>query len=127
MNMSIGQRFIFIGVLSLVALGIGRVVGLYMQRPNLYAGDRLEVRVCRECGGSGKDNGTSGGEGMPAPGGKCPACAGSGKVEVTLPGPKHPALVKGSVYDLAAYPADNPVAQFMTERNPMQPIPGAVT
>ncbi|MBI2267491.1 MAG: carboxypeptidase regulatory-like domain-containing protein [Armatimonadetes bacterium] len=100
----------------------------FMKKPSLSPGDRLETRTCRECGGGGKIRGDAY-EGDPRlrPGGPCPACKGKGKVQVIIPGPKHPVAVKGVVFDKGAYPQeDAPGAQLMLERDPRKPVPGAI-
>ncbi len=68
--------------------------------PTLYEGDKIEVRACRECGGTGKDPEQA--RDYPQLGDRCPACAGEGKVDVLIPGPNHPTLIRGAVAAQAA-------------------------
>ncbi len=81
------------GILSAVSF----IAVRHMSAPNLYAGDRIEQRTCRECGGKGKA--PQGGEGIPGLGDQCPFCQGEGKVDVIIPGPNHPTTVRGVVVD----------------------------
>ncbi|MEW6282536.1 MAG: hypothetical protein AB1758_28260, partial [Candidatus Eremiobacterota bacterium] len=110
-------------------------------KPRLYPGDRMEKKTCRECGGVGvmRENMTEGPPppGYPKAGDPCIGCAGKGKVWVVFPGPNHPSWVKIKIFDAAARPAGGGMevpegvdpavmGEFMEDRNPMQPIPGAV-
>lgn len=95
----------------------------------VYPGDKVEQRDCRWCGGSGVERGESY-EGSPPPGvkvgGACVGCKGARKLRVVLPGPKHPAWLKGTVRD-AEKVRGMPVEVELNERiNRTQPVLGAV-
>lgn len=93
--------------------------------PKTYAGDKVETRTCRWCNGSGQD--TTGAEGAPPSGGLCPGCKGAKNLQVIIPGPKHPAMVKGTVRDASKLPHDdNGLTAMMEAREPMKPITGGV-
>ncbi|MFQ5654686.1 MAG: hypothetical protein ACE5GW_08150 [Planctomycetota bacterium] len=66
----------------------------YATKPTLHDGDRLEVRSCRQCGGTGED-GDPGGV-FPDGGGACPFCRGAGEVDVIVPGPNRPTRIWGA-------------------------------
>ena len=96
--------------------------------PSTYAGDKVETRDCRWCNGSGVESGSY--EGEPPPGvkvgGACVGCKGAKKLKVILPGPKHPAWLKGAVRD-AEKARDLPVEVELSERqSPGRPVLGAV-
>lgn len=92
-----------------------------------YAGDKVESRTCRWCNGSGQNTEPEG-EGRPPTSGACPGCGGSKNVQVIVPGPKHPALVKATVRDVAKAPAgDDGLTAMMEAREPMKPITGAIS
>ena len=82
---------VFVGILAFVAVRS-------TSGPQLYAGDRLETRTCRWCSGSGLYL-------VEAHESKCPGCQGAKTVKVVIPGPEHPAPVRGNVSDAAAAPA----------------------
>lgn len=87
---------------------------------NIYPGDKVETRQCRWCNGSGKDEDA---ESQERTGGVCPGCRGAKKVDVILPGPNHPVVIKGSVRDAAlsdGLPYDE------GPPNPLQPVKGAI-
>ena len=91
--------------------------------PKTFAGDKVETRACRWCNGSGVDDS---GEG-PSAGGACPGCRGAKQLQVVIPGPKHPALVKGVVRDLSKLPGGpDDVVVLMEAREPLKPITGAL-
>lgn len=69
----------------------------YVAETPLYEGDRKESRPCRACGGNGLD--TEMAKEVPELKGRCPACAGSGVVEVVIPGPNRPTRIWGAVID----------------------------
>ena len=148
-------RWITLAVLGLLAIPFTYFTIHAMRSPALYPGDRLETRTCRECGGTGVERGESeetllpppgeasqmpregpreGPPGYPKAGDPCIACGGKTKVRVIIPGPNHPSWVKGTVFDAAQAPRytgtefdeGQAAAQFMANRNPMQPIPGAI-
>jgi hypothetical protein len=130
--MNIQHRLKMLGLTLVMAGLLGGIAVYYMTRPVLFPGDRTELRACRECGGNGVEA-YAAEEGMQqagipgsAPGGKCVACAGAGKVTVLMPGPQHPVLMKGTVFDSAQFDQDSEVAVFMTQRNTMEPVPGAI-
>jgi hypothetical protein len=84
--------------------------------PPLYDGDTLEKRECRVCAGAGKD---------------CAACAGTGKLQVIVPGAKHPVNIKGCLVDAATFksPAEaeaSAKAEVAGPTKPLQPLKGAV-
>jgi len=94
--------------------------------PKTFPGDKVETRTCRWCNGTGQ-NAEPEGEGRPPAPGACPGCGGSKNVQVLVPGPKHPALVKGTVRDESKAPAgDNGLTAMMESREPMKPITGGV-
>lgn len=94
--------------------------------PTTYAGDKIETRACRWCNGSGQ-NAEPESEGGSPVGGACPGCRGSKQLKVVVPGPKHPALVKGAVRDATKMPSGNDeVVALMEAREPLKPITGAV-
>ena len=102
-----------------ISLGLSALTFLIVPRlsgPTLYAGDRMEKRVCRECGGSGKY--PPQGENSPIPGGQCPACEGEGKVDVIVPGRSRPTLIKGVVAGIAH-------ASGYDTYNSLRPAPGS--
>ncbi len=96
--------------------------------PQLYPGDKTEIRTCRWCNGSGIEANQEEGTQDPRtrPGGPCVGCHGAKKLSVVMPGPNHPASVKGTVRD-AQVGRDLPVeALLMENRQPMRPVAGAV-
>lgn len=110
-------------LLSLLVAGCG-------MGPQAYPGDKTEERACRWCDGTGKDVPQE--EGIPVPtGGKCPGCRGAKRLRVVIPGPNHPAVVKGTVRDAAALgnvaydPEAQAVLAFEESRGP-GPVRGAV-
>ncbi|MBI4584814.1 MAG: carboxypeptidase regulatory-like domain-containing protein [Planctomycetes bacterium] len=70
----------------------------YIKEPVLYAGDKIETRTCRDCGGYGKIEGME--EDNPMIGDRCPACGGKGTVQVIIPGPNRQTRIWGVVVDL---------------------------
>lgn len=61
----------------------------WLKKPQLFPGDRLDYRTCRECDGTGS---------IPeAP--RCPGCGGRKQQAVITPGPNRPSKVRGMVYD----------------------------
>ncbi len=64
--------------------------------PELFPGDKVESLTCPLCQGSGdgKQAGT-----------RCQACLGNKLLKAVVPGPQHPAEVRGTVRDLAAFPS----------------------
>jgi hypothetical protein len=67
----------------------------YVNAITLYPGDVLEKRSCRWCAGTGKDEEMA--RQIPEFGERCPACRGSGEVQVVVPGPERPTRVHGAV------------------------------
>ncbi|MEW6277974.1 MAG: hypothetical protein AB1758_05075 [Candidatus Eremiobacterota bacterium] len=123
-------RWKSLGAVALVGLVLFVTVRA-MMGPQLYPGDRVETRVCRWCNGTGRSDPSE--EGIPNPGGPCPGCRGAKKLRVILPGPQHPAVVKGTVRDSAVVgeldsmmPETAAMMQFQESRNPTQPVTGAV-
>ncbi len=113
-------RWMLLLGLLLVGCGMG---------PTTYPGDRVEERACRWCGGTGEAGQMQ--EGGPVSDGPCPGCRGAKKLKVVVPGPNHPAVVKGTVRDLAALGdiAGNPDAialMTMQEGQNPGPVTGAV-
>ena len=95
----------------------------------VYPGDRTEMRTCRWCGGTGVESANAY-DGSPPPGVKpgapCVGCAGAKQLKVILPGPKHPAWVRGTVRD-GSRAGEVPVQTLLMENHrPMSPILGAV-
>ncbi|GMU54383.1 MAG: hypothetical protein AMXMBFR33_35290 [Candidatus Xenobia bacterium] len=121
-------------VVCLAIIGVAKS----MMKPQTYPGDRTEMRDCRWCGGTGEGGDeremAMQGEGMPprgGGGGVCPGCRGKKKLSVIVPGPNHPAVVRGSVRDVKAMGAEatSPEAAallaFHENRSP-GPVKGAV-
>ena len=103
----------FIGIICV--LGVRSVSG-----PPLYSGDTLEIRECRRCQGTGKDGSAV-----------CPACVGLKKIQVILPGPKHPVNLRGSVRDSSAFKNQQEAeevsrAEVGEPSKSLQPLKGAV-
>ena len=71
----------------------------YLRATTTYAGDQVEGRNCRWCTGDGLANEETRKYGTA--GNRCPACGGSGSVDVLIPGPLHPTRVAGQVLDAA--------------------------
>lgn len=114
-------------ILFLLVLPISFGVAAWMKKPSLFPGDRLESRTCRECGGSGVEQGSE--EGGPSAGGACIACKGKKQVPVVVPGPKHPSKVRGEVFDAKARPDESDVDSATLEmmgRSPADPVRGGV-
>jgi hypothetical protein len=94
--------------------------------PTSYPGDKVETRACRWCNGSGQNTEPES-EGGPPTGGSCPGCRGAKQLKVIVPGPKHPALVKGAVRDASKMPSGNDeVVALLEAREPLKPITGAL-
>ena len=94
--------------------------------PKSYPGDKIEMRACRWCGGSGQNTEPQH-EGGPPGTGACPGCRGAKELKVIVPGPKHPALVKGAVRDASKLPGGNDdVVALMEAREPLKPLTGAL-
>lgn len=74
-----------------------------MLGPKLHAGDSLEQRECRECGGTGKDESLV--DEFAELGESCVACGSDGVVDVIVPGPMRPSPVRGWVGDQAVLKA----------------------
>lgn len=113
-------RFWLLLSLLMVGCGLG---------PQAYPGDKTETRVCYWCNGTGLAADEVEGR---TTGGKCPGCRGAKKLKCILPGPNHPAEVRGTVRDATALGdmANNPEAAalmaFEENRRP-GPIRGAVS
>lgn len=60
--------------------------------PQTFEGDKIEVRDCRICSGSGESKGE-----------RCKGCLGNKKLKVVIPGPNHPAQIKGTVRDFSVF------------------------
>ena len=94
-----------------------------------YPGDRTEMRACRWCSGTGVESADAY-EGPPppgvTPGGPCVGCRGAKNLSVIIPGPKHPAWVKGTVRDGSKVRAMPVEALLLENQRPMQPVLGAV-
>lgn len=126
------NRVVVFGCVALILFAATFVCIRVMRQPRVFAGDRVETRTCRECGGSGKEGKNYEGEGgpppgYPAPGSACIACGGSGKVEVVLPGPNHPVMIKGKVFE-GVETSDEAMAmeEMMEDRDPRKPVRGAI-
>lgn len=135
----LGNRWAVFGVTAAVLIVVTFATIYKMRQPRLFPGDRLETRTCRECGGSGKEMGDTAegevGPGLPRAGDPCIGCGGPGKVEVIVPGPNHPVMVSGRIYEGKARqfngdPAINAemdvIRDFQESRDPRQPIQGAI-
>lgn len=102
------------------------VLGGCSTGPKNYPGDQVESRACRWCNGTGLDDSPSH-EGGPSRGGACPGCRGARQLQVIVPGPKHPALVRGTVRDASKMPnGSDDVVALMEAREPLKPITGAL-
>lgn len=93
-----------------------------MGGPELREGDRVESLACPVCGGSGEAK---------EAGKRCATCLGSKKLKAVVPGPNHPALIKGTVRDLSAFKgqaeADSVAAQdAQSHKLSLQAVRGAV-
>ena len=92
---------------------------------DLYEGDEVEERECRYCGGTGRDEQLA--LEMPGHGGRCPACAGTGEVQVILPGPHRPVRFRGLVLDALEVPeSPHVVRPPQTHGSPFKKHPAAV-
>ena len=116
------RRLVVWGVLLLLVMPVSWAVVGWLKKPVLYAGDRLEYRTCRECGGSGVEAGDT--EGPVRPGGPCIVCRGKKQVAVVIPGPNHPCKVRGEVFDAKARPgaADPDSALLEMHNGPAAPV-----
>lgn len=103
-------------VLGLLVVGCG-------MGPTTYPGDKTEERTCRWCGGTGLAGPMD--EGPHNTGGKCPGCRGAKKLTVVIPGPNHPAMVRGTVRDATKMGEDSPLLSFEESHTP-GPVRGAV-
>lgn len=117
---AVSRRVVLLLILALIATPFTLYLIQAVRTPVLHAGDRLEKRTCRECGGEGTNAAL---EGAHLPGfEKCPACGGDGKVDVILPGPERPTRIRGAVADketlapFATYADVRPGGQRMLER-----------
>ena len=117
--------------LAFVGLGLFLTARFFM-KPATYPGDVIEERECRWCGGTGVNGPDLAESGAPGtqPGATCIGCRGRKRLQVIVPGPNHPALVKGTVRDAAVAGRLDPeaaaMAQFMENRDPREPVQGAV-
>jgi hypothetical protein len=93
----LSRRILILIVFVLVLTPITLYFIQAVRTPVLHAGDRLERRVCRDCGGDGKNFGMEGP--VPPMLERCPACGGDGEVDVILPGPNRPTRIRGAVSD----------------------------
>lgn len=76
-----------------IIFGLMLVVGLKSGGDlKTFEGDKIEVRDCRKCQGTGEVEGE-----------RCKGCLGNKKLKVIIPGPNHPVKIKGSVRDLGAF------------------------
>lgn len=108
------RKFLILFTLLLSGCSVG---------PRSYPGDKTETRACRWCNGSGVDD-SSEQEGGPPRSGPCPGCRGAKQLKVIVPGPKHPALVKGAIRDATKMADDG--SHLLEAREPMKPITGAL-
>lgn len=80
-------------IIVAILFGLMLVVGLKSSGgPQTFDGDKVEVRDCWACQGSGEKDGE-----------RCKDCLGNKKLKVIVPGPNHPVQVKGSVRDRSAF------------------------
>lgn len=112
-------------------LFVGGTFGLLRSamRPQTFPGDRTEMRTCRWCAGSGVES-PDAYEGQPPPGvrpgGPCVGCGGAKQLSVIVPGPNHPAWVKGTVRE-ESKARDLPVETLLMENHePLKPVVGAI-
>lgn len=122
------RRVATLGVATVICIAFV-ILARMGTRPQMYAGDRTEVRACQFCGGTGLESAQSEGPPPPGvrPGGPCVGCRGAKNLTVIIPGPKHPAWVKGSVRD-EKLAANLPVEAVLSEsQRPMQKVAGAIT
>ena len=120
--------------LAFVGLGLFLTARFYM-KPAIYPGDVVEERECRWCGGTGVNGPDLDAAGAPGtqPGAPCIGCRGRKRLQVIVPGPNHPALVKGTVRDAAVVgsqghdPEAAAMSRFVENRNPMEPVQGALS
>jgi hypothetical protein len=99
-------------------------VGTWLRSPSLYEGDRMEARVCRQCGGKGADPQFA--REVPEVGDRCPFCRGSGRVDVVIPGPNHPVRVIGVLVDEMMTAPEDTYTVWTIERmdaDPLDPEP----
>jgi hypothetical protein len=102
-----GQKFVVLCIL--LCLGIP---GFYFTwkfahaylAPDLYEGDLLETRDCRNCDGTGEDLGMA--QDYPELGTRCQFCRGKGRVQVIVPGPRRPTRVWGVVMEASTINRD---------------------
>ncbi len=79
-----------------VLIGVMLVVGMRSSGgPQLWDGDVVESMDCQSCQGSGEVEGE-----------RCRGCLGAKKLKVVIPGPNHPAQLKGTVRDLSAFKSE---------------------
>lgn len=92
-----------------------------LKTPVLYAGDRLEERGCRDCGGTGKMEELE--MEIPGLGDRCPVCRGVGKVDVIIPGPNRPTRIHGAVADASKTNPFDTYGSIRSGRSPFEPPP----
>jgi hypothetical protein len=121
------RRVATLGVATVICIAFV-VMARMGTRPQMYPGDKTEVRACQFCGGTGVEAADTEGPPPPGvrPGGPCVGCRGAKNLTVIIPGPKHPAWVKGTVRDEKAV-ANLPVEAVLAEnQRPMQKVVGAI-
>ncbi len=69
----------------------------YVNANTLYPGDEVVTRNCRICQGDGKCPELAAEHPNWPYGETCPACTGTGKVEVIIPGPERPTVIHGAI------------------------------
>jgi len=103
------MKYRFLAILMIVPISL--LITHFLKKPQLFPGDKLDYRTCRECDGTGS---------IPeAP--RCPGCGGKKQQAVITPGPNRPSKVRGIVYD--ARTGDYLEAAM----DPMQAAKGAIT
>ena len=123
------NRFAVWGVLFLLVIPVSMGLTRWLRQPQLFPGDKLEYRTCRECGGSGVEAGDASEgpqEGPGAPGSRCVGCGGKKQVAVILPGPNHPSKVSGVIFEGKADDPDQDLAVMMSAADPHASVPGAL-
>lgn len=95
----LAHRYVVVAIAALIVLPLSYFGIHFVRTPETYAGDAIETRECRQCGGTGKDEQLA--EDYPEVGDRCPFCRGDGKVDVIIPGAHRPSRIRGAVLDEA--------------------------
>lgn len=108
-------------IIVAILFGLMLVVGLKSSGgPQTFDGDKIEVRDCWACEGSGEKDGE-----------RCKDCLGNKTLKVVVPGPNHPAQVKGSVRDKTAFKNEQEAAEIAAKdaadtKLSLKPVQGGV-